>query len=238
MGNLVLRTIVFSVFAYFLALLLSRVMGRKVISQITFFDFVIAITIGSVTSSLALDPNGPYAGTTMLLTLAVLTALMGLGYIRSMWVRKLVNSEPVVVIDKGRIVNKNLAKIRLSLSDLMMMLRLKNFFNIGDVEYAIMEMNGQLSVLAKAEKQPATVADLKLSPGYKGLTRDLVMDGHILEENLKSVNLTKQDFLLQLKNYGFPDVKNIFYAGMDSTGSLYLSEKQNVPEQEGQYGID
>ncbi len=238
MENLVVRTILLSIFAYFLALFISRLMGRKVISQMTFFDFVIGVTIGSVTANTVLAPNGLFAGTTMLVTLASLTILMGIGYIKSVSMRKLFNSEPVVLIDKGQIVNQNMQKIRLSISDLMMMLRQKNFFNISDVGYALMETNGKLSVLAKAEKQPATVSDLNLYASYKGLTKDLIMDGSILEENLLSSNINRSDFVNQLRNYGVDDVKDVFYAGMDSTGNLYISKKQDTPESQGQYGID
>lgn len=238
MENIILRTILLSVFAYFLALLLVRIMGRKAISQMTSFDFIIAVTIGSITANLILDPNGPSAGITLLITFAALTVIMGVSYIKSIKMSKLINSEPVVIIDRGQIVNKNMEKVRLSLSDLMMMLRQKNFFNISDVEYAVMETNGQLSVLAKAEKQPATVADLNLYAAYQGLTRDLVMDGNILEENLKSAKLKEDDFLYQLKIYGANNVKDVFYAGLDSTGNLYISKKQNGSEHEGQYGID
>ncbi len=238
MENIILRTILLSVFAYFLALFLVKIMGGKIISQMTFFDFIIAVTMGSIISSLVLDPNGPSAGITLLITFTALTIIMGLSYIKNMKISKLINSEPIIVIDKGQIVNKNMEKIRLTLSDLLMLLRQKNYFNIGDVEYAVMETNGQLSVLAKAEKQPATVADLNLYTSYKGLTRDLIMDGNILEENLNSAGIKEFDFLNQLKSYGVNNVKNVFYAGLDSTGNLYLSKKQNDPEYEGQYGID
>lgn len=236
--NTILKTILLSTFAYFLALLLSRFMGRKLISQMTFFDFVIGVTLGSVTAYIVLSDQGPLAPITTLITLTSLTLIMGLSYIRSMKVRKLVNSEPIVVIDRGQIVNQNMEKIRLSVNDLLMLLRQKNCFNIGDVEYAIMEITGQLSVLLKAQKQPATVSDLNIYTHYKGLTRDLIMDGHILEENLNTTNLKEYDFLNQLKSHGVNDLKEVFYAGIDSSGSLYISKRQHTQEYHGKYGID
>jgi len=92
MENIVLRTILLSVFAYSLALVLCRIMGRKVISQMTFFDFMIGVTMGSVTANLVLSPNGIYTGTTMLITIGLLTVMMGIGYSRSISFSKLVNS--------------------------------------------------------------------------------------------------------------------------------------------------
>ncbi len=106
------------------------------------------------------------------------------------------------------------------------------------MEYAVIETNGKLSVLAKAEKQPATVSDLNLYASYKGLTRDLVMNGRILEENLNSANIKPNDLINSLKEFGVNDIREVFYAGLDSTGSLYISKRQERIEHAGQYGID
>ena len=238
MDNFLVRTILLSVIAYSLALLVSRFMGRKLVSQMTFFDFIVGVSMGSITANVVLSSSGPLAGIMTLLTFAVLTLLTEFIYIKSMRIRKLVNSEPVVLIDRGQIVDRNMQKVRLTINDLLMLLREKNYFNICDIEYAVMETTGKLSVLPKAAKQPVTASDLNLNAAYKGLTRDLVMDGTILQENLRSANINEADFLNQLQKYGVHSVEEVFYAGLDSAGNLYVSNKQHRLEYQGQYGID
>jgi len=220
------RTIILSVSVYFFALFLTRLTGRKVISHMTFFDFVMGVTIGSVISNSVLDDNGPFPSLIMLGTISALTILMGFLYIKSNMFRKAANAEPVIVIDRGQFVNQNLTRIRLSINDLMMMLRQKNFFNVSDVEYAILESNGQLSVLAKAEKRPVALVDLDIQSKYMGIPKDLVIDGNILEKNLNNFNINKADLLRQLRNAGASDTKDVFYAGIDTNGELYVSMKQ------------
>lgn len=238
MEGFFLKIVLLSGFAYFYALFLTRIMGRKLISQMTFFDFIVGVSMGSITSDVVLSPSGPLPSILMLLTFAGLTVIMGLSTIKSIQIRKFINSEPVVLIDRGQIVNKNMKKVRLTINDLMMMLREKNYFNISDIEYAIMETNGKLSALLKADKQPATVADLNHLASYKGLTRDLIMDGTILKENLQNANIQEADLLAKLQGCGVDKVQDVFYAGLDSAGSLYISRKQNNLEVNGQYGID
>ncbi|HEY9060580.1 MAG TPA: DUF421 domain-containing protein [Pseudobacteroides sp.] len=234
--NAVTRAIV----AYLLLLVVARLMGRKGLSQMTFFDFAVIITLGSVTANLAMGPNNTTANAAaVLLTLGALAIITGYLHIKSVWVRKLTNSEPVTAIENGRIIDKNLKKVRFTMNELTTLLREKNIFNYADVEFAIIENDGQLSVLPKSQKAPLTPSDMKIPTSYKGLTKDLIMDGKVLAENLKSVNLDESWLNTQLSSQGVSKVEQVFYAGLDSEGSLYISAKQpDAEEKHGQYGIE
>lgn len=234
--NSILRTIV----AYLLLLVVARLMGRKALSQMTFFDFAVIITLGSVTANLAMGQNStPVSAATVLLTLGTLAIITGYLHIKSSWFRKLTNSEPVTAIENGRIIDKNLKRVRFTMNELTTLLREKNVFNYADVEFAIIENDGQLSVLPKSQKAPLTPSDLNISTGYKGLTKDLIMDGKVLEENLKSIKLDESWLSTQLSNKGIYNVEQVFYAGLDSAGNLYVSVKQPFDhEYPGQYGIE
>jgi len=161
-----------TVIAYFVLLILSRVMGRKMISQMTFFDFAVGITIGSVTANLAI---GPYtsirSGITVLIVLTGLVVFLDFLHIKSIHIRKLVNSEPIVAIQNGKVMDDNLRKERFTIDELTMLLREKNIFSMADVEFAILEYDGKLSVLPKSQKQPLTPSDMNINTPYKGLTR-------------------------------------------------------------------
>lgn len=240
MFQIIINTFFRAIIAYLLLLLVARFMGRKALSQMTFFDFAVIITLGSVTANLAMGQNStPISAATTLLTLGSLAIITGYLHIKSMWVSKLTNSEPVTAIENGRIIDKNLKKVRFTINELTSLLREKNVFNYADVEFAIIESDGQLSVLPKSQKAPLTPSDFKISTSYKGLTKDLVIDGKVLNENLKSVKLDENWLNSQLLTQGISKVEQVFYAGLDSTGNLYVSVKQlNTKEYHGQYGIE
>ena len=137
--------------AYFLLLALTRIMGRKMISQITFFDFVVGVIVGSVTANISVSQTNPIvSGITVLVVLTLITVTIDFSNIKSFFSRKLINSEPIAVVENGKIIEENLEKTRLPLGDLMMLLREKNTFNISDVEFAMFETDGKLSVLKKS----------------------------------------------------------------------------------------
>lgn len=225
--------------AYFLLLTLTRIMGRKMISQITFFDFVVGVIVGSVAANLSVSQKNPVvSGLTVLIVLALITVTIDFSNVKSFFARKLTNSEPVTVVENGKIIKENLVKTRLPLDNLMMLLREKNTFNIADVEFAMFETDGKLSVLKKSQKQPVTPADLNIPTAYVGLTKDIIIDGELMEENLKDANLNKDWLMGKLRENNFTCIMDVFYAGLDTTGNLYISSKNRKREKEGQHGIE
>lgn len=225
--------------AYFLLLSLTRIMGRKMISQITFFDFVVGVIVGSVAANLSVSNTNPIvSGITVLIVLTLITVTIDFSNIRNIFSRKLTNSEPVTVVENGRIIAGNLEKTRLPLDNLMMLLREKNAFNIADVEFAIFETDGKLSVLKKSQKQPVTPSDLNIPTAYAGLTKDIIIDGEIMNENLKAAKLDRDWLMAKLKDNNFNSVEEVFYAGLDTSGNLYISTRNRTYEKEGQHGIE
>ncbi|TDX49055.1 DUF421 domain-containing protein [Orenia marismortui] len=233
--NLIIKTII----AYFLLLFLSRVIGRKIIAQMTFFDFAVGITVGTITGSIAMGSKPTsLSASIVLIILALLVLLTDYLHLKSYLIRKYFNSEPVVLVKNGKIVEENMKKTRYTINDLMMQLRKKNIFDIGDVEFAIVEIDGKVSVQEKSQKQPVTPQDLNLSTLYKGLTKDLIIDGEIMNENLDDARLDRKWLIRELSNKDIDDIQRIFYAGLDTSGNLYVSLKQHKEEKEGEYGLE
>lgn len=128
----------------------TRLMGRKLISQMTFFDFVVGVSIGSIIASTVIGSvNSPFNSIFSLILISVFVIITDYAHIKSFFVRKIVDSEPVTLVKKGAIVEENMKHTRMSMRELNMKLREKNIFNLADVEFAIMETYGQLSVLPK-----------------------------------------------------------------------------------------
>ena len=204
-------------------------MGRKLISEMTFFNFVTGVTLGTLSASLIIGTK--YTSTEVviaLITLTVLTIVSGLITLKNNKLRKLIDSEPVTMIANGKILTENMKRTRINLSQLQMLLRKKNAFNIADVEFALMETDGKLSVLLKSQEQPLTASELNIATSYKGLTADLIIDGEIQAENLERVNLNESWLREQLQIKGIDKINDIFYAGLDTTGNLYISIQNQV----------
>lgn len=239
MTKIIIEALVTSILIYLLTLFLSRVLGRKLVSQMTYFDYIVGIMIGTAAVNAAtIRSNQSLSSIVILIVICLLTIIIDIFHINSFRFRKFVNSEPVVVIEKGQIINKNMKKIRLTPDELNMMLREKNFFNISDVESAVLETDGKLSVQGKAEKQPLTPSDLSLATEYKGLTRDVIMEGRILEHNLQFIGKNESWLKNQLLSYGVHELSEVYYAGLDAGGNFYVSKRQNVKEVAGQHGIE
>ncbi len=234
----ILYTILRAFIAFVLLMLVTRLMGRKAMAQMTFFDFCVAITLGSVTANIGFGGDSSFhAAVAVLLTLGALAILTGYLHLKSLWFRKVVNSEPLVLIEKNQIIEQNMKRARITLTDLTSLLREKNAFNIADVYYAVLENDGKLSVLLKSDKQPATPSDLQLHPANKDLTRDIVIDGQILQENLAASKLSEAWLFSELKAKGITNIKEVFFAALDPDGGLYVSRglKGKNP---GRYGLE
>lgn len=237
--EIILHTVIRTILAFLILIAVERLLGRRAISQMTFFDFALTITFGSVTANIGLDKNHTFtSGITMLLTLGILGGLTGLMQLRSMRFKKFMSSEPVIVINNGEIVKKNMKKTRLTVSKLMSLLREKNCFNISDINFAIFENDGKLSVLPKAAKKPLTPSDMQMKPPEKGLTKDIIIDGKVLYENLRYTNVTETWLMSELKSRGINNAKEVFYAAIETNGALYVTRGDKRTEKQGEYGIE
>lgn len=240
MLNDILFAILRSTASFVLLIIMARILGRKALSQMTFFDFAVVITFGSVAANIGIgQDNSFHTAVTVLITIGLLGVLSGFVHIKSFRFRKIINSEPLVIIQNGVILDVNMRRGRVTINELNSMLRDKNIFNITDVHYAVLENSGTLSVLPKAESKPLTPKDMQIKPIEGGLTKDIIVDGVMMRENINSTSLTEAWLINELKQNAITDVKEVFYAGLASNGSLFISKrsKQHI-ERHGQHGIE
>ena len=236
----IISTVLRSVAVYCLALLLARLIGRKLISQMTFFDFIVGISMGSIVANAMIGKEATTLSSVIaLITMSMLTIGIAYVHMKSFKARKIMNSEPTTIVHNGIIIEENMKNIRLTINELMMKLREKNAFNLADVEFAIMETDGQLSVLSKADKRPVTPDQMNIKVTSTGLMKDIIIDGVLMEENLKAAEIDKNWVNSQLKTQDIKDISEVFYAGMDNGKILYISKRPNKKkESHGQYGIE
>lgn len=216
------------IFAFVSLLIMTRLMGKKQVSQLTFFDYITGITIGSMASSLTVDLDLQAIPVwTGLATWTLGTVAVGVLTTHSRYWHKVIDGEPTVVIQNGQVLESNLEQLNYAMDDLRKQLRERKVFNIADVEFAILEPNGKLSVQLKSQLQPLTPADLQIPTDYKGLSTELIVDGHIVEPNLKQLNLSKEWLEEQIRGRNH-EIKDVFYAEIDTQGNLYVDLRDDL----------
>lgn len=211
---------------------LTRIMGRKEISQMTFFNFVSAIAIGSLAANwITTKDLSILNGIIALSGWALFTLFMSYIDIKSKKARKITTGDPLIVIKDGKIMDKTLRKSRLDLDTLSAMLRQENVFSMADVDYAIFETNGMLSVLKKEGKQAMTKSDMNISPSLTKIypiSTEVIADGRVLTNNLTKLNLSKNWLDQQLKQAGVITPSDVMYAEVQQDGSLYVDQREQT----------
>ncbi|UNC92685.1 YetF domain-containing protein [Candidatus Contubernalis alkaliaceticus] len=221
--QVVMRTVVF----YVTVLIVIRLLGKREVGQLSSFDLVVAIMIAEL-AAIPMDKiEIPiYVGILPILTLAILEVMLAGVSLKSKIARSVINGVPSVLIENGNILEGELRKLRYNINDLLRQLREKDVFNISDVEFAILETSGKISVVLKSQSRPVIPKDLNLRPSYEGLSHPLIIDGNVNTDNLKKVKLDSQWLKDELKKNNVNDFKEVLLATIDSQGNLYVSKKE------------
>lgn len=212
-----------SIIGFFTLLIMARILGKQQISQLTFFDYVLGITIGSIAATLSVDLSSrAWPHWVGLMVWALIVWALQWFTLKYRSAAKYIVGEPTVVIMNGQIMEDAMRSIRYTLADVLEQLRDKGVFDLKQVGFAVVETDGKVSVLLKPEFLPATPRDLNLTTQDSGLTTELIYDGVIIEENLKQANVDQLWLEKELKNQGINHISEVFLAALDSLGGLYL----------------
>ncbi|MEF3307551.1 DUF421 domain-containing protein [Paenibacillus sp. GYB004] len=214
--------------AFVMLLVIARILGKQVLSNMTFHDFVTGITLGAIAANLAFNPK--IESSYLVLSLAVFTAtsfVIAVVSIKSRKVRKWITGSPTVLIEGGKLLEGNMKKVKYSLDSLIQSLREKDVFDLHEVEYAVLEDNGKLSVLKKHDYRTITKKDLHITPkAPTSFPIELIMDGQLIERNLNEHGVSRKwlESELEHKNKRISDV---FYAVKSTSGKLMLDFYQD-----------
>ncbi len=206
--------------------ILTKLMGVKQIAQLTFFDYVIGISIGSIAADIAADIETGYldalCGMVIYAAVAILISFLSRKSIKA---RRLLTGVPVILIDRGKILKENLKAARFDLNELLCECRVAGYFNIADLAYAIMEPDGRLSFIPKAAKKPVLAEDLSLSPEQEQPVANVIIDGKPMPDNLRAMGRNEDWLYQQLKAQGIKQNAEILLATLDHAGclSVYLA---------------
>ena len=220
-----LITFIRAIILYIVVLVIMRLMGKREIGQLQPFELAITIMMADLAAVPMSELGIPLtSGIIPILALLVIYMLISVFNMKSINFRKIISGQPAILIYRGKIDEKILKKERITINELQERLRGENVFNLADVEYAILETNGQVTVIQKPEKRNLMPSDFNIIPEYEGIPYDLVVDGKIMNENLKAIGKDKVWLEKQLKKFD-ASPNNTLIATMDGKGCFFCQKK-------------
>ena len=206
--------------------LVTKLLGKKQVSQLSMFDYVIGISIGNFAAEMTTDLQIPYInGILSVIIFGLVAYLVSYLTMKSIMLRRFFMGTPTIVIQNGKILKNGLKKIKFDINDLLEECRGNGYFDISQIEYALMEANGKLSILPKGENLPITIKDMNLKPQPQGLCANVIIDGKIMLNNLKKINKDNNWLKHELKVKGYKNIDNIILATTDMNDKLTIYEK-------------
>lgn len=225
--NICFRTILILIILFFI----TKMMGKKQISELNFFDYVVGITIGSIAADISLDiEKDMIAGIAALFIYGFISYIISFVSIKSIWARRFIIGVPTVLVEKGKIIESGLKKSKIDVNDLLMVARENSYFNLDEIDYGLMEVNGNISFLPKEKDKPVTKRDMKIKCSNEGLTVNAIIDSKYMVNNMKAINKDKEWLDHELKVNGYDNYDNILLATIDNNYKVTIYEKNVKPD--------
>ena len=216
------RTILMIVILFFL----TKLMGKKQISQLNFFDYVIGITIGSIVADISLDlEKNLIFGLVSLISYGLVSLTISYIVMKSLSIRRFLNGVPTLLIENNKIIESGLKKAKLDINELLTEARSQGYFKLEDIEYAIMETNGRISFMSVSSKSPATKKDVNAKINKDSLVANVIIDSKLLEENLSQMHKNRKWLDSILKTQGYLNYDNILLATLDINDKVVVYKK-------------
>ncbi len=225
--DILLVVFIRTIILYTIVIVAMRIMGKRQIGELQPFELAVAIMISDLASVPMQNTGVPLLhGIIPILTMLAIQIIISFIALKSTKARNVICGKPSVLISAGKINESVFQNELYTLNDLLEQLRSKDIYNIADVEFAILESNGQLSVVPKASKRCVTPEDLNLKVKYEAPATELIIDGDIINENLSRVNLDKSMLEVELNKIGIKSIKDVLFASIDCEGKLFCQAKE------------
>ena len=217
-----------SFFSFILLFLVTKMIGKKQVSELSLFDYVVGISIGNFAAEMTMNLDNQYInGVIALIIFGLIAYGVSIITMKSIIARRLIIGTPTIIIQRGKIIEKNMQKVKIDVNDLLEQCRTEGSFDLNEISYAIMEANGRLSILPKADYKPLTPKDYKLKVEKTEIPANVLIDGHIIIPNLENMNKTEEWLTKELKVKGYKTYENILLVTLDSNDKIIVYEKNN-----------
>ncbi|KUO74936.1 MAG: hypothetical protein APF77_17860 [Clostridia bacterium BRH_c25] len=219
---------------YVVIIIVLRLMGKRQIGQLQPSELVVALIIADLAAVPMANVGIPLInGIIPILTLFIMEELLSLISLKSEGARGFISGKPSILIERGTIMEEELRRMRYNLNDLLEQLRLKDFSNLEDIDYAILETSGQLSVIPKPENKPVTIKDMDIKPDSQHLPVTVIIDGRTNSDNLAKIGLDDDWLIKELKKNKVNSIKDVFFAYLNPERKLMYQLKGNSMSKRG-----
>lgn len=203
----------------------TKLIGKKQVSQLSLFDYVIGISIGNFAAEMTINlESKEIHGIVAVIIFGFIAYLVSILTMKSIVLRRFFMGTPTIMIEHGKIVQDSFKKVRYDINDMLEQCRINGYYDISDIEYAIVEANGELSILPSSDSRPVTVKDMNLKVNKEGLCANVIIDGKIMHKNLKNINKTEEWLLKEMKVRG-KEIEDIILATVDINNKIVFYER-------------
>lgn len=219
-----------SIYSLITLFFVTKLIGKKQVSELSLFDYVIGISIGNFTAEMTMDLERHYInGMIAIIMFGLIAYIVSIITMKSMFFRRIIIGVPTILIQNGKIIEKNLKSVKLDINELLEQCRGNGYFNLNEIEYAIMETNGKISIMPVSKYKPLTPQDMNIKVKIGGLCSNVVIDGNLMKNNIENMHKTIEWVEKELKVKGYKDINKILLATLDKEDKITVYEKnQNV----------
>ena len=217
----ILKIIGLSLGSMVVLFVLTKIMGQREMSGLSVFDYIITITIGSIAAEMATSLEDNFVQPMVaMIVYATVTLFMSFLNIKFVKIRPILSGRTLILYDNGTLFKENFKKAKIDLNEFLVQCRTNGFFNLSDIKTALLEENGKISFLPYSDRRPANPCDFNIKPKEDSIVTNLILDGKVMENNLKELGFDKKWLNKMLKKQGITKIDNIFLATYDDTGNL------------------
>ena len=217
----VLKIIGLSLGSIIILFILTKIVGQREMSGLGIFDFMLAITIGSIAAEMATSLENNFTQPLVAMIIyAVVALVISIINMKFTKLRTILSGKTLILYDNGTLFKENFKKAKIDLNDFLAQCRLNGYFDLSDIKTALLEENGKISFLPYSDRRPANPSDFNIKPKDDGIVTNLIIDGKVMEENLTELGFDKIWLEKMLKNQGIIKIDNIFLATYNIDGNL------------------
>lgn len=222
----ILQAILTSLLSIITLMILTKLMGNREMSQLSMFDYINGITIGSIAAELATseftDTVKPFVA---MLVYAIVIIILAILSDKSLKLRRLINGKSSILYDNGELFSSNLKKARIDINEFLTQCRINGYFDLSKVQTVLLESNGKFSILPLSDERPVTGKDLGIAPTQDTLVANVIIDGKIMEQNLRHTGKNEKWLIDQLKAKNVKNISDVFLATCDLNNKLQIFKK-------------
>lgn len=224
----IINVILTSLASIIVLFFLTKIMGRRQISQLSLFDYVNGITIGSIAAEMATSLENYKEPLIAMIVYGIISTLISVGSCKFITLRRFVTGKAMILYENGKIYEKNLSKGKLDIDEFLTQCRSSGFFDLSEIHTAFLETNGKVSFLPMANQRPVTPQDLNISPEQEIPVSNVVLDGKVMKKNLKFTGNNEVWLENQLRANGVKDINDVFLATCNYKNKLTVYTKTNI----------